>query len=268
MASQPNNRGGRTVRADDLTVRFGATVALAPSSFRLAEATVTTLIGPNGSGKTTLLHALAGVTTPTGGRLDQPFGATTAFVGQLHHHHRWMPLSALEVVRMGRYRRLGLFSRFRRADHDAVADAASRADVEYLLAEPFGSLSGGQQQRVRIAQSLAGEPELLLLDEPVTGLDPPSQERVLEVIAAERARGTTVAFSTHHLDEAEMADQVLVLAGGVIAAGPPSSTLRPAVLSTAFAGKVLVIGDQFVLDEHGHDHAHERECLPADEHDA
>ncbi|MDQ3351006.1 MAG: ATP-binding cassette domain-containing protein, partial [Actinomycetota bacterium] len=119
MASQPDNRGGRTVRADDLTVRFGATVALAPSSFRLAEATVTTLIGPNGSGKTTLLHALAGVTTPTGGRLDQPFGATTAFVGQLHHHHRWMPLSALEVVRMGRYRRLGLFARFRRADHDA-----------------------------------------------------------------------------------------------------------------------------------------------------
>lgn len=250
------------VRANGLVVRYGTTVALGASTFELRRGTVTALIGANGSGKTTLLHALAGVVQPAAGSIDGHDGVTTALVAQQHHHHRWMPLTVGEVLRMGRYQRRGLLGRFGPGDRAAVADAAERAEVADLLAAPFGELSGGQQQRVRIAQALAGEPSLLLLDEPITGLDPPSRRRILHTMGAERDHGTTVVFSTHHLDEAGVADQVLVLGGRVLAAGPPQEALRPDVLSLAFGGRMIVLGDRVVLDDHGHQHDHDAECAP------
>jgi len=191
----------------------------------------------------------------------------SALVAQQHHQHRWIPLTVSEVVRMGRYRRVGLVGRLARADHDAIDRAIVRADVADLRSRPFGQLSGGQQQRVRIAQALAAEPTLLLLDEPITGLDPPSQERIVQLIAEERTAGSTVVFSTHHLDEARVADTVLVLDRAVRASGPPSEALRPDVLATAFRGKLLVLGDRaagpesngevVLIDDHGHDQCHE-----------
>ncbi|MDQ3738908.1 MAG: ATP-binding cassette domain-containing protein [Actinomycetota bacterium] len=250
------------VRVDGLVVRYGTTVALGASTFELRPGTVTALIGANGSGKTTLLHALAGIVAPTLGSIEGHVGVATALVAQQHHHHRWMPLTVAEVVRMGRYRRRGLLGRFGPVDRAAVADAAERVEISDLLKAPFGELSGGQQQRVRIAQALAGEPAVLLLDEPITGLDPPSQRRILDTMNTERRHGTTVVFSTHHLDEAGVADQVLVLGGRVLAAGTPGETLRPDVLSLAFGGRMIVLGDRVVLDDHGHLHDHDAECAP------
>jgi len=250
------------VRVDGLVVRYGTTVALGASTFALRPGTITALIGANGSGKTTLLHALAGVVEPAGGSIEGNVGVASALVSQQHHHRRWMPLTVAEVVRMGRYRRLGLLGRFGPDDRAAVTDAAERAEVSDLMTAPFGELSGGQQQRVRIAQALAGEPAVLLLDEPITGLDPPSQRRILDTMRAERRHGTTVVFSTHHLDEAAIADKVLVLGGRVLAAGPPDETLRPDVLSLAFGGRMIVLGDRVVLDDHGHQHNHGAECAP------
>lgn len=243
-------------------MRYGDTVALGVSTFELRSGTVTALIGANGSGKTTLLHALAGVVEPAAGSIEGHAGCARALVAQQHHHHRWMPLTVGEVIRMGRYGRRGLLGQFGTADRAAIADAADRAEVTDLLAAPFGELSGGQQQRVRIAQALAGEPSVLLLDEPITGLDPPSQRRILEIMGAESQQGTTVVFSTHHLDEAAVADQVLVLGGRVLAAGSPHETLRPDVLALAFGGRMIALGDRVVLDDHGHHHDHAAECAP------
>jgi iron complex transport system ATP-binding protein len=245
------------IRAADLVVRFGSVTALGASTFEMGAATVTALIGANGSGKTTLLHALAGLVVPSSGTIVNPLADDSALVVQQHHQHRWMPLTVAEVVRMGRYRRVGLVGRMGAADHAAIDAAVARADVTDLLDRAFGRLSGGQQQRVRIAQALAAEPALLLLDEPITGLDPPSQERIVALLAAERDAGTTVVFSTHHLDEAREADQVLVLDGAVTAAGPPSEALRPEVLAAAFRGRMMVIDtarDVVLVDDHGHDH--------------
>jgi iron complex transport system ATP-binding protein len=245
------------IRAADLVVRFGSVTALDRSTFEIGAATVTALIGANGSGKTTLLHALAGLVAPSSGTIENPFADDSALVVQQHHRHRWMPLTVAEVVRMGRYRRVGLVGRMGAADHAAIDAAVARADVTDLLDRAFGRLSGGQQQRVRIAQALAAKPGLLLLDEPITGLDPPSQERIVALLAAERDAGTTVVFSTHHLDEAREADQVLVLDGAVTAAGPPSEALRPEVLAAAFRGRMMVIDtarDVVLVDDHGHDH--------------
>jgi ABC-type Mn2+/Zn2+ transport system ATPase subunit len=255
-----------TIRVHDLVVRYGSTIALDRSSFELASPSVTALIGANGSGKTTLLHALAALVDPAAGSIDNPLMSRSALVAQQHHQHRWIPLAVDEVVRMGRYRRAGLVRRLGRTDHDAIDTAMERADVVELRSRPFGQLSGGQQQRVRIAQALAAEPRLLLLDEPITGLDPPTQERIAALIAEERAAGTTVVFSTHHLDEARAADQVLVLDRAVRACGAPEVALRPDVLANAFRGKLLVLGDRangmaatgmVLVDDHGHDQCHE-----------
>ena len=148
---------------------------------------------------------------------------------------RDQPLSVDEVLRMGRYAARGLVGRLRRDDHDAIDAAATRLEVDELRHRSFGDLSGGQRQRVLVAQALASQPGLLLLDEPITGLDLPSQARILEVVHDEVTRGGTVVLSTHHLGEARRTDRVMLLAGCVVADGPPATVLQREHLAEAAA---------------------------------
>ena len=243
------------VSAVDICVHYGTTVALAPSTLAIESGTSTALVGPNGSGKSTLLGLLAGLVRPTAGTLAVAQGVRIAFVAQQQHQHRWMPLSVEDVLRMGRYAERGLLRRLGPADHAAVAAAAQRLDVDDLRRRPFGELSGGQRQRVLVAQALVAAPDLLLLDEPITGLDLASQERILEIIAAETQAGTAVVMSTHHLGEARRTDRVLLLAGCVLAAGPPREVLQPQLLAEAFGDRLVTSGAAtLVVDEHGHAH--------------
>jgi zinc/manganese transport system ATP-binding protein len=243
------------VEATDACVHYGSVVALAPSSLTIESGTSTALVGPNGSGKSTLLGLLAGLVRPTAGTVAQAPGVRVAFVGQQQHQHRWMPLSVEDVLRMGRYAERGLLRRLRPSDHTAIAASARRLDVADLRHRPFGELSGGQRQRVLVAQALAASPGLLLLDEPITGLDLASQERILEIIASEAAAGTAVVISTHHLGEARRTDRVVLLAGCVIADGAPGEVLRPELLSEAFGNRLITSGAAaLVVDEHGHAH--------------
>jgi ABC-type Mn2+/Zn2+ transport system ATPase subunit len=220
-------------------------------------------VGANGSGKTTLLSLLAGLVEPDDGTVDVT--GRVAMVTQHRHHHRWMPLSVDEVLRIGRYRRRGLVGRLRGDDRRAIAAAAELLEVDALRHRAFGELSGGQQQRVLVAQAVASEPDLLLLDEPVTGLDLPSQLRILEVIDRHARTGGAVVFSTHHLAEARRADRVMLLAGCVLADGPPSEVLVPTLLAEAFGGRMIRDdGTSIVVDDHGHDHGepHAPELVP------
>src|SRR5690606_30652896 len=143
--------------------------ALAPASFTLDRGTTVALVGANGSGKTTLISLLAGLIEPADGTIE--VARPVALVAQHRHHHRWMPLSVDEVLRMGRYGEHGLLGRLRSGDRALIDDAAEQLEVTHLRKRPFGELSGGQQQRVLVAQALAADPALLLLDEPITGLD-------------------------------------------------------------------------------------------------
>ena len=140
---------------------------------------------------------------------------------------------------MGRFGRRGLLGRLRADDRDAIAAAARRLDVEALRKRPFGDLSGGQRQRVLVAQALASEPDLLLLDEPITGLDLPSQQRILDLIDEVTAAGAAVVLSTHHLGEARRTDVVVLLAGCLLAAGPPDEVLQPGLLAEAFGNRLV-----------------------------
>ncbi len=244
------------VRVDDACVHYDATVALAPSSFELDAGCSVALVGANGRGKTTLLSLLAGLIAPTDGTVE--VSGRVALVAQHRHHHPWMPLSVDEVLRMGRYGERGLLGRLTRRDRDLIDDAAHRLEVTHLLRHSFGSLSGGQQQRVLVAQALAADPGLLLLDEPITGLDLPSQLRILEVVDECVADGRIVVFSTHHLAEARRARRVMLMAGCVLADGVPSEVLVPTLLAEAFGGRLIRDdGSTIVVDEHGHDHGHE-----------
>jgi iron complex transport system ATP-binding protein len=251
------------VEASDVCVHFGSIVALAPTSFRLTRGSAVALVGSNGSGKTTLLSTIAGLVKPTAGVIT--VNGTVAMVTQARHHHRWMPLTVDEVLRMGRYSERGLMGRLRASDRAIVTEAAEVLEVQHLRRRPFGELSGGQQQRVLVAQALAARPDVLLLDEPVTGLDLPSQLRILEVIADHAADGGAVVFSTHSLTEARRADRVLLMAGCVLADGRPQEVLVPALLAEAFGGRLLRDdGTSILVDDHGHDHGepHAPELVP------
>ncbi len=217
----------------------------------------TALVGPNGAGKTTLLEVLAGLRQPSTGHVAGSH-RSVAFVTQTHSR-TWLPLSVGEVLRMARFRPTLLPRRLGPDDHRAVDAAAGRLGVRTLMDSPLDRLSFGQRQRVLVAQALAREADVLLLDEPITGLDLVSQDRILTVMEAERDAGRIVVLSTHHLDEARHCDRVLVLDGRLVAAGRPEEILVPEVLREAYGERVL--GDHahhdhghalFLVDDHGH----------------
>lgn len=251
------------VAVNGVSVRYGDVVALDRTTTSFAAGEAAALVGANGSGKSTLLLLLAGLLAPTTGTIDRSEGVDAAFVAQQHGHHDWMPLPVDEVLRMGCYRTRGLLRRVTRADRQEIRHVAERLAVTDIVQRSFGELSGGQRQRVLVAQALIGSPQLLLLDEPITGLDLPSQETILRIIDEEVARGATVVFSTHHLEEAKRAARVMLLAGCVIADGVADDVLRPHYLAQAFGGRLLKIGDEtVVVDDHGHGHSHDIDDQP------
>jgi ABC-type Mn2+/Zn2+ transport system ATPase subunit len=220
------------LRADRVTVRYGSNCALDAVTFELQGGSSAALIGANGAGKTTLLHTLGGLVTPDEGSVASP-----EVVAYMPHHQRlqaWMPLIVSEVINMGCYGTRGLFRRLDAVDRRSVQEAAERLDVVNLLRRQFGELSTGQRQRVLMAQLLVQQAGLLLLDEPITGLDRMSQRRITDVIDEERGRGAIVVFSTHHLDEARHCDYVLVLMSGrLMEQGPPEDILATEMLRAA-----------------------------------
>ena len=242
------------LQTSQLEVRFGDRVALTGVTLTLGRGETLAVIGPNGSGKSTLLLAVAGLVDRSGGTLERQ--GTAALVLQSTDVDRGVPLTVRDTVRMARYADLGLFRRFRPHDHDIVQHALERLDIADLADRQLQLLSGGQRQRVLVAQGIAQQADLVLLDEPVTGLDIASRKTILEVIDAERAAGRSVVMTTHNLEDARTCDRVLLLATCMVALGPPDDVIREDHLRTAFGGRVIRVGGEFVLDDPHHHHAH------------
>ncbi|MPZ89050.1 MAG: ATP-binding cassette domain-containing protein [Nitriliruptorales bacterium] len=251
-----------------LTVAYGRRVALSDCDFALPAASVTALVGPNGSGKSTLLNAVAGLVPPGRGRLEV-LGAPApaprrrvAYVFQTAASNELLPVTVREVVTMGRFAELGLFGRLRDHDRRAIQAAMDRLEVSDLADRHLRELSGGQRQRVQVAQGLAQEADVLLLDEPIIGLDLVSRQRILEAVQDERAAGRAVVLSTHDLEDAELADHVLLLAGRVVAQGRPDQVLTARNLREAYGGRLLgANGDRPLIDDdHHHPAAHPAEA--------
>lgn len=262
----PEPTGDPTAHGTGVTVRYGTHLALDRADFAIPRAALTAIIGPNGSGKTTLLRVLGSLAPLDRGDLEvlgAPAGRRrrdVAHVLQATHINEGLPLTVREVVTMGRYAHVGLFGRLGPHDRRAVDQAMARLDVTDLANRQVVELSGGQRQRVSVAQGLAQEAEVLLLDEPVTGLDAPSLERIARLVTEEVDAGRTVVMTTHDIAEAAEADHVVLLAGHVVASGPPEDVLTQDHLAEAYgamafttADGTVVIGDPHV---HGRRHRH------------
>ena len=203
-----------TLGAERVSKRFGAREALRDVSFQAGSGERLAIIGPNGAGKTTLLSILSGVQEPTGGRVTHP----PEIIG-------WVPQQAAVYSKLSVAENLRLFARLEKVP-DVEATVERMLELTGLAdraGDEVGQLSGGNRQRVNIAVGLLGDPDVLLLDEPSTALDPRQRELLWEFISRLAHGGTTVFFSTHNVGEAERyADRVLVLADGeLLYDGPP-----------------------------------------------
>ena len=229
-----------TISADHLCVGYGKHPVVEGVMLDMHPGELLVLIGTNGSGKSTLLKTLAGLINPVHGDLHvlgQHAGQLPTRVAYLPQHpvsSHTLPLQVRDVVTMGRFAHLGLFKRTSSSDRDIVSSAMQRTGIDAQANKPIRDLSGGQQQRTHLAQVLAREAEILLLDEPTAGLDINGRKLVAELIAAERARGVTVVMATHELADAEQATSVMLLAQRVVSMGPPQEALRDEYLRECF----------------------------------
>ncbi|RFU84135.1 metal ABC transporter ATP-binding protein [Streptomyces triticagri] len=220
-------------RLDALSAGYDGRTVLHQVTADIPESAVTSLVGANGSGKSTLLSAVAGVIRPTAGTVVHRGGAP-AFVPQRGAVSDALPLTVRQTVAMARWRERGLWRRLTGRDHSTVDEALERLGITDLAGRQLGELSGGQRQRAFIAQGLAQRSDLLLLDEPCTGLDPGTRQSISRLLADLAADGTTVVQATHDLDSARSGDHCLLLrAGHLDAAGEPGAVLdgAPALLS-------------------------------------
>ncbi len=254
------------IRFANASFGFPGVIALKEVTLDVFEGEFIGVIGPNGSGKTTLCRAILGLLPPLTGSLK----IFECCCEELRCHHRArigylpqkgvldrnFPVTVLEAVMMGRYGTLGLFRRPGRRDRDIAREALAKVGMSDYEHNALGLLSGGQQQRVMIARTLAQEPQVLLLDEPTTGIDITTQHALLDLIRQlHRDLGLTILMVTHDINFiSPHVDRLLLLKGRVVAAGRPDDVLRPEILQQVY-DKDLVISDHGLItvqDYHHH----------------
>ncbi len=247
------------IYVEGLSVAYEDKLALEDVSFELKEPAFLSIIGPNGSGKTTLLKALLGIVKPLSGIIEvlgyrvpgeeYEVRRRTGYVPQRERIDPTKPVLVRDVVLMGRVAKRGWGKGLTREDYEVAKAALEVVEMEEFWDEPFSHLSGGQQQRVLIARALAVQPELLLLDEPLSGVDATTQDVILRVLREEAHRGVTVVMVTHDLNPLlEVSDYVMLLNKTVIAFGRTEEILNEYLLTRTFMRRVtLVKADERVL---------------------
>ena len=235
--------------SNGLTTTRGEQYALQDVSCQVKPGERIAIVGPNGAGKSTLFKLIVGTVKPSRGVVDV-YGnepgrhICIAYVPQRNQIDWSFPVTVEDVVMMGRVGQIGLFRWPRRQDWQVVRQSLERVGVAHLGQKQIGELSGGQQQWVFMARALAQEAELLLLDEPLTGLDIPSQEAIFEILDSLRPEAVTVMVATHDLNlAAERFDRVMLLNHRLVAFDVPTAVLQPHYLLQAYGGHIHVIGE-------------------------
>ncbi|MFC4452767.1 metal ABC transporter ATP-binding protein [Deinococcus sonorensis] len=238
------------IRVHDLTVRYGAQLALDAASTTFEAGQFTAIIGPNGAGKSTLLKALLGLVEPSSGRIELEAGQTrlrdqVAYVPQQQALDWAFPVTVWDTAMMGRTARLGWLRWPGRQDRRIVTEALQQTEVHDLRDRPIQALSGGQRQRVLLARMLARQASVLLLDEPLTGVDASTQERIMALLRQQADQGRTVVMVTHDLEAAaRWCDRLVLVNRTVLAQGTPDQVYTPANVEATFSSSHL-----------GHSHA-------------
>jgi ABC-type Mn2+/Zn2+ transport system ATPase subunit len=248
----------------DVSAGYGDRTALEHVTLAVETGSLLAVVGPNGAGKSTLLKLMAGLLRPWTGRIEVLGAAPgrearrVAYVPQAELVDWAFPVTVEDVVMMGRFPHLGPVRRPSRDDRRAVGEALEQVGMAGHRRTQVGRLSGGQRRRVFLARALAAEPDLFLLDEPVTGIDATTQELLMDLLEAQARRGKTVVATTHDLAcAAQRFQRVLAVNRTVVVHGPSNLVLDADVLARAYGGHLLVLeGRTVVLDDaHHHDEA-------------
>jgi len=249
----------KAIEVRDLTVVYGGRPALEGAELELPRGAMLGVVGPNGGGKSTLLKAVLGIAPVARGevrvlgrRLDRRSRRLVGYVPQREDVDWDFPVSAFDVVMMGRVPSMGLLRRPSARDRELVWGALEAVGMAPLAHKRIGEFSGGQQQRIFLARALAQEAEVLLLDEPVSGVDAPSQHEIFDLLHGLQGRGKTIVVTTHDLScVAERFDLALLLNRRVVACGPPSEVFVPELLNETYQSHLMIlrVGDRTVAVE-------------------
>ena len=246
------------VEARDLACGYEAgRPVLSDVTFSVPAGSIVAVLGPNGGGKTTLLKALLGQTPQRSGEVR--LEGEPAYVAQTHATRLDMPVTALDVALMGAYGRTPWYRRLRAPERAAARQALERVGLQEQASTRFGALSGGQRQRALIARALTQDARVLILDEPLSGVDATSAARIEALLKELRGDGRAILVSTHDVTQAANWDLTLCLNHRQVAFGPPAETLTADVLAATYGAELIVLPDGHSavrLDHHDHDHAH------------
>jgi manganese/iron transport system ATP-binding protein len=264
--------GGISAVGVTVSYRNGVT-ALRDASFEVPRGTITALVGVNGSGKSTLFKAIMGF-LPTASGTIRLLGKTVpealrqnlvAYVPQAEEVDWTFPVLVEDVVMMGRYGHMGFLRRPSNTDRAKVAEALARVGMSDLTRRQIGELSGGQRKRVFLARALAQEGQIILLDEPFTGVDVKTEDQIIALLRELRDEGRVMLVSTHNLGSVpEFCDRTVLVKGTVLAYGPTETIFTRDNLERAFGGVLrhFTIGG---TDLHDDDDAREVSIFTDDE---
>jgi manganese/iron transport system ATP-binding protein len=236
-----------TLKVSSLVVCYGNTTVLDEIDFSLQAGGRLAVVGPNGAGKSTLFKVIAGILEPTAGKVHvyghEPGGhICIAYVPQRSQVDWNFPVTVADVTMMGRIGRLGFFRNPGSKDWDVVQQSLEVVGMQHLAHRQIAQLSGGQQQRMFIARALAQEAELMLMDEPLTGLDIASQEDIFQILDKLRQRKVTILVAMHDLEMArERFDLALLLNHRIIGFGAPAEVFATNNLVAAYSGRIQLL---------------------------
>ncbi len=245
------------VTISDLWAGYDGRPALRDVSFSLPGGSLVGVVGPNGGGKSTLLKVILGLIRPWRGTvavLGQPPDRARGVLGYVPQRENvdWhFPVNALDVVLMGTYSRIGLVKRPTKRDREFALHCLERVGLAAVAGRQVGELSGGMQQRVFLARALVQGPQILLLDEPVSGVDAVSQHAIFELLGGLCEQGVTVLATSHDLScVASRFERVVCLNRSIVAYGAPDEVLTTDILSQTYESHFLTVrtGDVHVLD--------------------
>lgn len=254
MGGRPKKVDG--IRAEDVTVTYrNGHTALMHASFSVPKGTITALVGVNGAGKSTLFKAIMGFVPVAAGRVtilglsvkEALKKNLVAYVPQAEEVDWTFPVLVEDVVMMGRYGHMNWLRIPTKRDHEMVDEALARVNMTAFRKRQIGELSGGQRKRVFLARALAQEGQVILLDEPFTGVDVRTEEQIVELLGKLRDEGRVMLVSTHNLGSVpDFCDRTVFVKGTVIASGPTAETFTEANLERAFGGVLR----HFILGGH------------------
>jgi ABC-type Mn2+/Zn2+ transport system ATPase subunit len=245
----------QAVAVHDVAAGYGGDPVLTGVDFSAHAGQSVCVLGPNGGGKTTLFRVLLGELEPATGSVE--LSGRPAYMAQTERTRLDFPVTALDVALMGTLARGRWWLPPGRSDRDAARAALDRVGLAEQAAVRFGELSGGQRQRALLARALVQDAPVLLLDEPLSGIDPASGTLIGGLFQDLRAEGRTLLVASHDVESARAFDLVLCLNGRQVAFGRPAETLDGATLQATYGHELIVLegGEGAVtIQHHGHDH--------------